>query len=146
MENQNSANQLNNSGPISIERATAACETYRNGGPIMEFTKAIIFQKEVLPVFINDVIIRYADEVTLPENYEWKISITPICVDVDGKARLTTCILPIIVNKSDVNKVYDFFDTSSTPSVFKDAYKLLLDKVIAAGYVSFIYDEGSLWP
>lgn len=146
MPDQNSANQLNNSGPITIESAIAACETYRNGGAIMEITKAIIFQKEVLPAFINDVIIPYADEVTLPEGFEWKISITPICVKVDSKVRLTTCILPIIVHTTDANLVYDFFDTFSTSSVFKDAYKLLLDKVVAGGYVSFIYDEAQLWP
>ncbi len=146
MPDQNTSNQFNNSGPISIESAIAACETYRNGGAITEITKSIIFQKEVLPAFINNVIIPYADEVTLPDGYEWKISITPICVETDSIVRLTTCILPIIVHTTDATLVYDFFDTFPTPSAFKDAYKLLLDKVIAAGYVSFIYDEGSLWP
>lgn len=134
-------------GPIPEKEAADMVDTYRNSITLYKKTKSFWHKPGEVSAYINSIMTTYAPTVPPPANYEWQLGFSPMFYNENGKARLTTCFVPILVRKDNPKDVLDFFEERDKNSnYYKDYFKVLNDKVITATGNTFIFDEGHLWP
>lgn len=134
-------------GPIPVNDAADMVDTYRNSVTLYKKTKSFWHAPKDVSDYINDILNVFTPKVPPPANYVWQMGFSPMFYNENGKARLTTCFVPILVRKDNSKDVLDFFEEKDKNSnYYRDYFKALNDSVIAATGNTFIFDEGHLWP
>ncbi len=119
---------------------------FRDNNPSTQ-TKIILHDSQGLMNYLKNNFIVYTSKITPPQGYEWKLGMTPMYFTDGGINKLTMSFLPTLMESARPKHVIDYWISKKANDDFYQKYfKPLLDTVTAAGFKSFIFDEGQLWP
>lgn len=133
-------------GPIDEDVAHTMSTQYR-AGVAVEKTNGIWYEMKDVKEFIDTVLLKNIEKIKPPQDYKWKLAMSPIYVKKSNRARLSICFLPTLVHDRD-SSVIDFFDHKAIKDTFYTNYYVPLLNLCKRDKTngSIIYDEGQLWP
>jgi hypothetical protein len=135
-------------GPISDAQAFTNVNGYRNNAYLQSF--GVLYDPSDIQGYLTNTITGIENRMTAGvnmTNYKWKIGFyfmlkAPLTGTVN---RLSYCIVPTLVNKTDTTQVVDYFH--DTNNVYQHGYSTS-SKLMSGSPCDTCnaYDEGQLWP
>lgn len=133
-------------GEVPDSAAENMTRVFRNANPSNQ-TKVILHDTSDLMDYMRKNFMFYTMKIPVPSGFECKLGMVPMYFTDNGVDKLTISFLPTLVEKAHPDNVIDYWMSKKANDIYyKSYYQPLLKAVKDAGFKSFIFDEGQLWP